>query len=222
MGLTIAIDGPASSGKGTAARALARALGYAYIDTGAMYRSLALVASERGVGWSDADALGVLAASLAFDFAWDGASLRVSVDGRDVTEGIRTQAVGEGASAVSQHSAVRAALLGVQRALGAEGRVVMDGRDIGTVVLPDADLKIYLDADLDERARRRCAELRAKGDPVDELSVRARIAARDDADRGREAAPLRPAHDAVHLDSTAMAPAEVVAALIALARARGA
>ncbi|HMV67426.1 MAG TPA: (d)CMP kinase, partial [Myxococcota bacterium] len=163
MGITIAVDGPASSGKGTVARAVARALGYAYVDTGAMYRSVALVASRRGVGWDDEPALADLAAGLSFRFGWDGARLRVEVDGEDVTAAIRADTFGTGASRVSRLPRVRAALLDLQRALGAAGGVVMDGRDIGTVVLPAADLKVYLDADVHERARRRHAEIVGRG-----------------------------------------------------------
>lgn len=218
---TIAIDGPASSGKGTAARAVARALGHAYVDTGAIYRAVAWSAARRGVSWDDAEALGALAAQLDLGFSWDGSRLVVSVDGQDVTDAIRTAEMGTGASAVSRHPQVRDALMDLQRGLAAKGGVVMDGRDIGTVVLPDADLKIYLDASVDERARRRHAELRARGEDVGLDAIRSTIEARDRQDRERAVAPLRVADDAVVVDSTGRSPESVVAEVIALARACG-
>jgi cytidylate kinase len=139
-GIAIAVDGPAASGKGTAARALARALGYAFIDTGAMYRAVALVARRAGVSWDAEAELGRLAQDLDFAWRWDGEGLRLSVRGEDVTEALRDGEIGTGASRVSRHPAVRAALLEAQRAAARRGGVVMDGRDIGTVVLPDAEL----------------------------------------------------------------------------------
>ncbi len=219
----IAIDGPASSGKGTVARGVARALGFAYIDTGAMYRAVALRARERGVSWDDAPALGELAGGLDFAFAWAGDVLRVAVDGEDVTRAIRADDVGLGASRVSRFPAVRDALLGLQRGLAARGGVVMDGRDIGTVVLPDATVKIFLTATLDERARRRHEELLERGETLTYDEVRESIAARDRADSERAVAPLRAAEDAVVVDSTELAPRAVIDRVVALAaRRRGA
>lgn len=220
--LTIAIDGPASSGKGTVARAVARALGYAYIDSGAMYRTVALLAEENGVPWTDASALGTLTASIDFRFRWDGDALRVSVGERDVTEVLRAEHIGKGASAVAVLPAVRSALLGRQRALGEAGGVVMDGRDIGTVVLPDAELKIFLDARPEERARRRHAELVARGVAVELPTVLAEIRERDERDSQRATAPLKKADDAEVVDSTGRTVAEVVDRALELARARGA
>ncbi len=214
--LTVAVDGPGSSGKGTLARALARTLGYQYVDTGAMYRAVALVARERGVPWTDAGPLAELAQGLRFSFPWDGDVLRVEVEGRDLTRAIRADDIGRGASDVSTHVPVREALLGLQRALGAQGGVVMDGRDIGTVVLPDADVKVYLDADLDERARRRHEELLRRGEVVGFQAVRDALADRDRQDMSRAVAPLRAADDAVRVDSTKLAPAQVVDAVLAL------
>ncbi len=222
MPIAIAIDGPAGSGKGTAARRLAQSLGYGWIDTGAMYRAVAWAARERGVSWDDAASLGALAAGLAMVFGQDGDRLTLHVDGVDVTDAIRADDVGTGASRVSRWPSVRSALLDQQRALGAAGGVVMDGRDIGTVVLTDAALKVFLDADLDERARRRTEELRARGESVDLDAIREAMARRDAEDTQRAVAPLRPADDAVHLDATALSPDEVLTALMALARARGA
>jgi len=212
--IRIAVDGPGSSGKGTVARAVARALGYAYVDTGAMYRAVALFALRREVDWDDGPALAKLAASLRFDFRWDGDVLRVFVDGTEVTRDLRRDAMSTGASRVSRHPEVRAALLDLQRKLAAQGGVVMDGRDIGTVVLPDAELKVYLDADLEERARRRHEELVRRGEAVSYTRVREALAARDRRDQERAVAPLRPADDAVRLDTTAMTiPAAVQAVL---------
>jgi len=220
--LTIAVDGPASSGKGTVARAVARVLGYQYIDTGAMYRAVALVARERHISWDDEAAVAEVAARLRFAFSFDGELLRVLVDGRDVTEAIRGEDMGRGASDVSRHPAVRTALLGLQRALARQGGVVMDGRDIGTVVLPEADLKVFLDAEAGERARRRHAELREKGEAVALEEVLEALRARDRQDRERPVAPLRQAEDAIYLDSTDLTIEQGVDAVLELARARGA
>ncbi len=220
--LTIAVDGPASAGKGTVARGVAQALGYQYVDTGAMYRAVALLARERGIGWDDAEALAALAAGMRFRFTFAEGALRVAVDGRDVTAAIREDAIGTGASEVSRHPQVRAALLGVQRALGARGGVVMDGRDIGTVVLPDAELKIYLDADLEVRARRRHEELHQRGTPRPLEDVRETLARRDRADMERATAPLKPAPDAVHIDTTRLDIQAATDAVLRLARERGA
>jgi cytidylate kinase len=217
--LTIAVDGPASSGKGTVARNVARLLGYQYIDTGAMYRAVALAARERGISWDDEDPVAEVAAGLRFAFSFDGETLRVVVDGRDVTEAIR---IGRGASDVSRHPAVRGALLGLQRALARQGGVVMDGRDIGTVVLPDADLKVYLDAEVEERARRRYAELHEKGEAAGFVEVLEALRARDKQDMERPVAPLCQADDAVYLDSTHLTIEQGVEVVLELARARGA
>lgn len=221
-GIAIAVDGPSSSGKGTVARAVARTLGYAYVDTGAMYRSVALVARDRGVTWHDGAAVSEVARSLHFDFSWDGDVLRIVVDGHDVTTVIRSDDVGRGASDVSVHPMVRNALLDLQRALGHRGGVVMDGRDIGTVVLPDAQLKVFLDADLDERAMRRHDELLRRGELISLAQVKASLAARDHQDRDRAVAPLRQAEDAVYLDSSRLTIHQVVDLVLSLAHSRGA
>ena len=221
-GICIAIDGPASSGKGTVARRVARALGYAYVDTGAIYRSVGLVALRRGVALDDGPGLGALAAGLRVGFTWSVDGLRVLLDGEDVSDAIRAEDVGQAASTVGIHRQVRAALLGLQRQLGAAGGVVMDGRDIGTVILPEAELKVFLDASVDERARRRHAELRERGIDVRFASVREELRMRDAQDSGRAVAPLRAADDAVVVDSTRLAPDSVVAAVLKLAQARGA
>ena len=216
--LTIAIDGPASSGKGTVARLVARDLGYAYIDTGAMYRAVALVALERGVPLSDGPAVAAQVSGLDFRFSWDGTALRLALGDRDVTTAIRAEDVGRGASDVAVHPAVRAALLDRQRALARSGGVVMDGRDIGTVVLPDAQIKIFLDAAPDERARRRHRELVARGVPSDYDTVLREIIARDVQDSTRAAAPLKPAPDAHRLDSTDHTADSMAARIVRMAR----
>jgi cytidylate kinase len=212
--LAIAIDGPASSGKGTVARMVARTLGYAYIDTGAMYRAVALRAQEEGIDLGDGARLGALAASIDFRFRWDGEQLQILDGERDLSREIRTETVGRGASAVAVLPAVRAALLGRQRALGADGGVVMDGRDIGTVVLSDAGLKIFLDAAPSERARRRHAELVLKDPGLTYEVVLADLIARDKQDSQRAAAPLRRAEGARLVDSTGQTIEAVVATIL--------
>jgi len=220
--IRIAVDGPGSAGKGTVARGLARALGYQYVDTGSMYRAVALVAQSRGVSWSDGDAVARLAAALTFHFSWDGDVLRIEVDGVDITRAIRDDAVGLGASAVSVHPQVRRTLVDLQRALALDGGVVMDGRDIGTVVLPDAELKVFLDATLDERARRRHDELVRRGEPASFAQVRDALARRDHQDRERAASPLRPADDALQVDTSELTIRQAIDAVLALAHSRGA
>lgn len=216
--INIAIDGPASSGKGTVARMVAAALGYAYIDTGAMYRAVALVSAERGVALSDGGRVAEVANSLDFRFSWDGGRLLLAVDGRDLTDLIRAEAVGRGASDVAVHAPVRAALLERQRRLAADGGVVMDGRDIGTVVLPDAALKVFLDASSEERARRRTLDLIARQAPADYDTILREIRARDLQDSTRAAAPLRAAPDARIVDSTHLSAVEVAGEVVAMAR----
>jgi len=220
MSICIAVDGPGSSGKGTVARAVARTLGYAYVDTGAMYRAVALLALRHGIDWDDAAAVAELASRLSFEFHWDGDVLRLTVDGADVSRDLRRDAIGTGASRVSRHPQVRSALLERQRALAREGGVVMDGRDIGTIVLPEAELKVFLDADLDERARRRHEELLRRGEVVRFQTVREALAARDRRDAERDVAPLRAAEDAVHLDTTELTIRQAVEAVLQLARQR--
>jgi len=218
--INIAVDGPGSSGKGTVARAVARSLDYQYVDTGAMYRAVALICQRRGIAWNHEHECAEVARTLGFRFTWDGDVLRVAVDGEDVSAPIRQDGMGRGASDVSSLAAVRAALLELQRGMGADGGVVMDGRDIGTVVLPDAQLKIYLDADLDERARRRHEELLRRGEAVPLNQVRAGLAFRDKQDQEREIAPLVQASDAVYIDSTGMSIQQVTDQVLQLARQR--
>jgi cytidylate kinase len=218
--LIVAIDGPAGAGKSTAARLLAARLGYALLDTGAIYRSMALRARERGVSWDDGPGVAALADGIEIAFRLDGTLNRVTLNGQDVTSAIRTPEMSDGASRVSALPEVRAALLGLQRRIGAAGGVVVEGRDIGTVVFPDAQAKFFLTASTDERARRRVAELTAAGKPVDADQTKADIVARDTRDSTRAAAPLRKADDAIEIDSSTMSPDAVVARMAEVVAAR--
>jgi CMP/dCMP kinase len=210
--MVIAIDGPAGAGKSTVARAVAAELGFTYLDSGAMYRSVALAAHEAGSDPDDAAALGPLAAALEIGF--DGR--RVLLDGRDVSDAIRRPEVSADASRVSVHPAVRAAMVARQQALIAAGDYVAEGRDIGTVVSPEAPLKVFLTASDEERARRRAAET---GEDV--ASVLAAQQRRDARDTEREHGALRPAADAVELDTTGLSLEEVVGRVVSLAKDRG-
>jgi cytidylate kinase len=213
----IAIDGPAGAGKSTAARALARRLGFFLLDTGAIYRTVALAASQQGIAFSDGEALGHVAESLAIRFDEEG---RVFLADDDVSTLIRTPEMSQGASTVSAHPPVRQALLGLQRKLAARGRCVVEGRDIGTVVLPWAPLKIFLTASPEVRARRRYDELVARGQTADLAQTLQEILVRDDRDSNRATAPLKQADDAVLLDTSTLGEAAVVDRMEALARAR--
>jgi len=214
----VAVDGPAGAGKSSASRALAGRLGFVHIDTGAMYRAVGVLADRHGVALDDAGALGRLVAQLVLEFTPAG---RLVANGEDVTEAIRRPRAGELASRVSTEPVVRQRLVAMQRELAGGGRVVMEGRDIGTVVLPDARAKFYLVADPRTRAARRAAELRAAGESVDEVALAAEIAARDQRDAGRAHSPLRPADDARVIDTTALALDDVVALMERVARERG-
>ncbi|HCJ10318.1 MAG TPA: (d)CMP kinase [Clostridiales bacterium] len=217
-GLTIAIDGPAAAGKSTVARAVAARLGLTYVDTGAMYRALTLKALESGVDPQDGPALGRLARGTSIELGPSRGSggQRVRLDGRDVTREIRSREVDRAVSHVSRHPEVREWLSRVQERM-AEDAVVMEGRDIGTVVLPHADLKVYLDASFDRRVERRYRELEAKGYSPDLGAVREDMAQRDRLDSTREAAPLAAAEDAVRIDTTDMTLEEVVEEVLRLA-----
>ncbi len=216
----IAIDGPAASGKSTLAERLAKALGYLYFDTGVMYRAVTWAALQRGDAVEDADRMTDLAANLDIDVrppsVDDGRSYDVLVNGQDVTWAIRTPEVDANVSVVAAHPGVRAALTEKQRAIGRRGHVVMVGRDIGTVVMPDADLKIYLDASAEERARRRYQERIARGEQADYAQILAAVRARDALDTGRDVAPLRAAEDAIVIDSDGMDADAVFARVMAL------
>lgn len=216
--IVIAIDGPAGSGKSTIARAIADRLGFLYIDTGAMYRAVALWAVRSNVSTADMHRLEQLA--LEADISFTPGSSRVYLNGEDVTEPIRTPEVGAAASKISAVPAVRRALVDKQRTMAAEASVVMEGRDIGTVVFPDAQIKIYLDANPSIRADRRILELRSKGRPVSAEVTAREIAERDQRDRTRAEAPLIQAPDAVYLDSTALTVNQVEELVLKLVRER--
>jgi cytidylate kinase len=219
-GLVVAIDGPAGAGKSTVSYALATKLGYVRIDTGALYRAVALAADARGVSWDDAPALAAIAAGAAFEFRRVGEATHLFVDGADREKDLRTPHISQGASKVSALPAVRDALMGVQQGMGEAGGVVMEGRDIGTVVFPDADVKFFLTASDVERAKRRLKELLAKGTTTTLDEVLAEMTERDRRDSERATAPLKQARDAILVDSTAMNLDEVVAKMEELVRER--
>ncbi|MDE3169767.1 MAG: (d)CMP kinase [Acidobacteriota bacterium] len=216
--LIIAIDGPVGSGKSTLARRVAALMGYVYIDTGAMYRAVALKALRRGFPLDAADRLTALAGDTRIDLRAGDGTQRVFLDGEDVTAAIRTPDVAQGASKVAVVPGVRHVLVAEQRRAGAEGGVVMEGRDIGSVVFPDADLKIFLTASPEIRAQRRWREHQQKGDSIDLPRTLQEIHERDQRDSGRASSPLVRAEDAVMVDSTAMEPEEVARLVVMLAR----
>ena len=201
--ISIAIDGPSGAGKSTLAKSVSRALGYLYVDTGAIYRTIGYAAFSKGVDPKDGEAAAALLPELEIGLTYGEDRLQhMTLNGEDVTEKIRLPEISLYASAVSAHPAVRAHLLEMQRKLAREHNVVMDGRDIGTVVLPDAAVKIFLTASPEERARRRCRELEQRGTPEAYEKVLAEMRQRDYDDSHRAAAPLRQAEDAVLLDTT--------------------
>ena len=221
--IVIAIDGPAGAGKSTVAAELARRLRYVLVDTGALYRGVAIAAEERGISWDDGPELGALARSLPLAFRTDPAgNPRLQVDGRDRADDIRTPHISMGASNVSRHPEVRQALLGIQRGLGAQGGVVLEGRDIGTVVFPNADVKIFLTASPERRAARRVEDLHTRGIDADFETTLHDVRMRDAQDEGRAVAPLKPAAESVIVDSSALGIDEVVTKLVDIARAAGA
>ena len=212
----IAIDGPAASGKGTIAAAAAQALAFHYLDSGSLYRLVALKAIRTGTGLDDEASLATLASKLDVGFVHG----KILLDRDDVTAAIREEAVSAGASQVAVHAAVRSALIDRQRAFRRPPGLVADGRDMGTVVFPDAPLKVFLTATAEERARRRHKQLIAKGISVTLDSLLRDIRERDARDAGRAAAPLRPADDAVLLDTTHLTIDDVITRVLALWKAR--
>jgi CMP/dCMP kinase len=210
--MVIAIDGPAGAGKSSVARGVAAALGFTYLDSGAMYRCVALAALERGADPDDGEAMGDLAGSLRIELEGEG----VRLDGRDVGAAIREAEVSAAASRVSVHPGVREAMISQQRALIGAGRYVAEGRDIGTVVSPDSPLKVFLTASAEERARRRAAQT---GEEVAEVLAAQRL--RDERDESREHSALRAAEDAVELDTTGLSLEQVVERVVGLVRERG-
>jgi CMP/dCMP kinase len=215
--LIIAIDGPSGAGKGTVARAVAAELGYRHVDSGAMYRAVGWQALQRGVPLDDERALAALAAAARIDVT----SSHVTIDGHDVTRAIRTPEIDRAAAAVARLPSVRAILVELQRRLGESGGIVMEGRDIGTVVFPRADVKVYLDASPEERARRRANDPAHSG-PSIVADVVTELAARDEIDRTRTVSPLYAAPDAVVIDTTGKSVHDVVADVIGVIRSNGA
>lgn len=214
--MIIAIDGPSGAGKGTVARRVAETLGYRHVDTGAMYRAVAWAAVQRGLSLEDEPAVAAIAERAQIAVG-DG---RVAIDGVDVTEEIRTPVIDRAASFVARLAKVRTILVARQRALGDPGDIVMEGRDIGTAVFPAADVKIYLDADPAERARRRAHDPAHQAQGTSVAAVATALDERDAADRSRVASPLAMAADAVLLDTTRLTIAEAVARVLALVEAR--
>jgi cytidylate kinase len=221
----VAIDGPAGAGKSTVARRLADTLGYVLVDTGAMYRTVALAAKDAGIAWTAGEQVGALARSLvsrnALSFARDpDGGVRVRLDGTDATDRIRAPDIGMGASTVSAHKAVRDALLEMQRQAGRAGGVVLEGRDIGTVVFPDAEVKFFLTARPEVRARRRFDELVARGTAATFEETLEDVRRRDEQDMTRPVAPLRQAADATRIDSSEISVDDAVAWMAERVRAR--
>lgn len=220
--LILAIDGPVGSGKSTVARRVAALLGYVYIDSGAMYRAVALKALRRGVSLDDAGALTTLAQATHIDLRVQDSAQRVFLDGEDVTAAIRTPEVSQSASKIAVVPGVRHVLVAEQRRAGERGGVVMEGRDIGSVVFPDAQLKIFLTASAEVRAERRWREHQQKGDAIDLARTLEEVHERDRRDRERSSSPLVRAPDAVVVDSTAMEPEEVARLIVLLAKGQAA
>jgi len=218
----IAIDGPAASGKSTIGLRLANALGYLFFDTGVMYRAVTWLALERGIDIHDESAVSALAEEAQIDVApaskSDGRACDVLVNGQDITWETRSRKVDANVSIVAAYPAVRSALSQQQRRIGQRGDIVMVGRDIGTVVLPDADLKIYLDATAEERARRRYDEIMARGGRADYDKILESVLDRDRIDSTRDVAPLRAAEDAIVLDSDNLTADEVLERVLALVK----
>lgn len=209
--LIVAIDGPSGAGKSSVTRMLADRLGYLHIDTGAMFRVVALMAARNGIDPDDQPSLAALCSGLSIDFAVTDGVCRVLANGEDVTSDIRTPRISLLTSRVAAIPAVREHLLYLQRKMGQPGGVVLEGRDIGTVVFPRADVKFYLTASAEERGRRRFAELKAKGVEVNLQQTIAEVIQRDEQDINRDYAPLRRAEDAIEIDSTSLSPEQVIA-----------
>jgi len=213
--LVIAIDGPAASGKSTTARLVAEELGYLHVDTGAMYRAVTLKVLRTGLSPADAERIGSLLETTRVALRRDGPAIRVILDGEDVTAEIRDPAVTRAVSTVSRHRVVRQAMVREQRTMGAAGGIVLEGRDIGTVVFPDADVKFFMTAGIDARARRRRDELGARGDAPDIGQLAEEIRERDRLDSTREESPLKKAEDAIEIDTSDMTIDEQVRAVVA-------
>lgn len=218
MGYQVAIDGPAGAGKSTIAKLVAKEKGFIYVDTGAMYRALAVYFLDQGIRAEDTDKIIRAVGQAEVKIRYEEGLQQVYLNGVNVTGRLREEAVGNMASKSSAIPEVRAKLLDLQRGLAQEEDVVMDGRDIGTCVLPEADVKVFLTASVETRARRRYDELREKGVPCDLEEIKADIRERDERDMTRETAPLRQADDAVLIDSSDMTIPEVTAAIAELCK----
>nr|WP_320145832.1 (d)CMP kinase [uncultured Anaeromusa sp.] len=217
--VVIAIDGPAGAGKSTVAKMVAQQLGYVYIDTGAMYRAVAWKATQVGIGAEQHEALANMLKEFHLELLPSEGAAKVIVDGVDVSEAIRRPEISRQVSIYAQQPQVRKALLSMQREMGAAGGVVMDGRDIGTAVFPQAEVKVFLTASLQERAHRRWLELQAKGESIEEAIVAAEMESRDKQDEERELAPLVQAEDAYLLDTSGLGIHDVVAEIAGLCQA---
>ena len=220
MSFNIAIDGPSGAGKSTIAKAVAEQLGFIYVDTGAMYRALAVHFIRNGIDAGDAAGIAAALEGATVTIAYDQGMQQVLLNGENVTGLLRTEDVGNMASAAGVYGPVRRKLLDLQRALAASADVIMDGRDIGTNILPDAQLKIYLTATAVERARRRYKELTDRGQVCDMATIEKDIIERDERDMNREIAPLRQAEDAVYLDTSHMTIDEVIREILRLYESR--
>ena len=216
--INIAIDGPSGSGKSTLAKGLAAALGYIYIDTGALYRAIGLFAARHGVSAESPEDVVPLLPLMDLQMRLENGGNAVYRDGVRLGEEIRTSSASHYASQVSKVPEVRAFLLETQRNIARTNNVIMDGRDIGTVILPDAQVKLYMEASPQQRAKRRLLELLAKGEQITEEQVLADILRRDANDSGRDIAPAKPAEDAIFLDNSLLTPAETVEAALAIIR----
>ncbi len=216
--MIVAIDGPAGSGKSTLAKNLARELGMLYLDTGATYRAVALAARRKGVDESNPDALASIASNVNIEFTGDAWNLKVILDGEDISDAIRGADISDLASRISTVSQLRRALVALQRRIAMGKDTVCEGRDTGTIVFPEADLKVYLDASIEERAKRRAADWHKE---TDLEKIKYEIARRDDRDRTRCDSPLRVADGAIIIDSTTTQPEDVVQRVIAVMRERG-
>ncbi len=212
----VAVDGPAGSGKSTVAKEIAKALGILYIDTGAMYRTVGMACLKKGIDPADESAVVASLNDLDMKIFPEAGGQRILLDGEDITSRIRTEEIGKAASSVAAYQKVREKLVEIQQGLAKEQSVIMDGRDIGTKVLPDAEVKIYLDASVEERAKRRVGELEAQGKTADLAIIQEEIAQRDYQDMHRENSPLCRAEDAVNVDTTGLDIPAVTAKLLAL------
>lgn len=216
--MKIAVDGPAGAGKSTIARLVAKKLGLRYLDTGAMYRAVTLEALRRGVCLADEEALMRVATSMDLEIVFDGETKdnHIYINGEDVTGFIRQPEISDHVSAVSSHKKVREFIVALQEQIGRQGSIVMDGRDIGTVVMPDADWKFFLQATTEERARRRQRELEERGVTVDFSELQEQIRRRDHLDSTRENSPLRKADGAIEIDTTCLEISQVVEKVLCL------